>query len=313
MSFRVLEFDYENKYDELQIINDKNTPIYLYKNLKIGNLNGEEITLTGEYILVGKMNQYFHFLKEYFGGYLYYKNNINPKVKFLFISDNSVEYNLVDVVINETIDYLKNNDGIFIDKIDLENSYLNIENLVIIFDHGRCLTNYNKFFDHFGMPDFIKELRFFYSKFMIDDDSIHKKNYITRRAISEGQERNRITGKRLFRYYDKHMEDALENFFSDLGYEIVETIGMTMQEQVKLFYNSTHIAGALGTNFLNGIFCKPGTKFISVNRNPKYTYNFEGEIKSVIDCEFYYHQLEEHVGYERFKESLNRIINKEIC
>lgn len=318
MNYEKINFKYQAQWDHFEVIQDNNTPIYYFKNLKIGNFFGQELALSGKYFLIANVDQYFHFLKEYFGSYLYIKNNIYPDINYLYIN-NKMEKDIYDTqfvnpVIDSVIKYIKSNPGNSIDEKVLKNDYLLISDFYMTFDHGQALITYSKYFKHNGMPDLIKELRKFYSYAMIEDKSRPKKIFITRRLSSSSQDNLiKMARSRVFRYYDKHINDALEDFFKDLGYDIIELSGMNIEDQVKYFYNATHVAGPLGTGFFNGIFSRSGTKFISVNRNPRYFFDFEGEIKSVIDCEFYYNQLEEHPDYNSFKESLYRIIDREIC
>lgn len=317
MKHEDINFKYQSSWDSFEIIEDSNTPIYYFKNFKIGNFSGDSFNLHGQYFLMSRVDQYFHFLKEYFGSYLYLKNKILPSINYLFIyndveKDSPDDY-FIDNIIESVMLKIKQNKGTAINQDFLNKGYVYISDFYMTFDHGKALIDYKKHFKHNGMPDIIKELRYFYSDSMVDNPSSPKKIFISRRLASSSQDYLVKTGQRAFRYYDRHINDALEDFFSDLGYSIIELYGINIEKQVELFYNATHIAGPLGTGFFNGIFSKPGTKFISVNRNPRYFFDFEGEIKSVIDCEFYYHQLEEHPDYQSFKESLNRIINKEIC
>lgn len=318
MKYEKINFKYENRFDNFKVIENTNTPIYYFKNLYIGNLNGNEIILDKKYFLMANVDQYFHFLKEYFGSYLYIKNHLIDEINYLFIN-NKMEKdidgtNFVDKVIQSVKKYIETQPGEFVEEDIFKNNYLKINELYIAFDHGSSLIQYNKHFKHNGMPDIVKELRKFYSYAMVEDKASPKKIFITRRLSSSSQDYLiKLARSRVFRYYDKHINDALEDFFEEIGYEIIELSGMEIEDQIKYFYNATHVAGPLGTGFFNGIFSKPGTRFISVNRNPRYFFDFEGEIKSVIDCEFYYNQLEEHPDYNKFKESLDRIINKEIC
>jgi hypothetical protein len=116
------------------------------------------------------------------------------------------------------------------------------------------------------------------------------------------------------RWNEPWVEDAIEDYFMSQGYAVVQPSGISMQDQIRLFYNAEHVAGLLGTAFYNGIFSKPGTQFTAIRTTPAYWYNFEGDIHSVIDTPFSYINLYNKVSYPQVQMMLkSEVYTKKIA
>jgi hypothetical protein len=154
-------------------------------------------------------------------------------------------------------------------------------------------------------------------KYAVKDESLPKKIFLTRKIVSQelpdhpGNTEGQYSWKRdqlRLRYNPPWLEDAIEQFFIDEGYELVQLSGMTIPEQVNFFYNASHVACMLGTAFYNGIFSRQWTKFTAVRVTPSYWYDFEGDIQSVVNVKFDYANVYEHVDTEQVREFLTQTL-----
>ena len=67
--------------------------------------------------------------------------------------------------------------------------------------------------------------------------------------------------------------EQIETLFVEAGYEVIEPEKLNYLEQVYLFNNATHIAGATGAAFANLIYCRENTKIlIFMSAGPKSIY-----------------------------------------
>jgi capsular polysaccharide biosynthesis protein len=67
------------------------------------------------------------------------------------------------------------------------------------------------------------------------------------------------------RYLSKDDETMIENFFKNMGYQVIDCSNYSVEEQISIAYNSTHIVGIAGAAFVNTIFCNSNANVISLN------------------------------------------------
>lgn len=77
-------------------------------------------------------------------------------------------------------------------------------------------------------------------------------------------------------------EELLKYFFEQHGYEVVDPSSMTVEEQLRLFSNITHLASYSSAVIINTLFCQPDTQIFVIN--PHETYNFWHPANAEISC-----------------------------
>lgn len=70
-------------------------------------------------------------------------------------------------------------------------------------------------------------------------------------------------------------EDYIEEYFISKGYKSFQFEGMSYLEQLTLLYNATHIAGTVGSAFINTFICKENTNLIEIHVKKDYNFNYD--------------------------------------
>ena len=82
-------------------------------------------------------------------------------------------------------------------------------------------------------------------------------------------------------------EKYFEDFFKARGFEIISPERLQVKEQISLIMGADEIAANLGTLTHFGIFCKPGAKFIMLNRTNKYVSAAQAAINAAFGLDYY--------------------------
>ena len=82
-------------------------------------------------------------------------------------------------------------------------------------------------------------------------------------------------------------EKYFEDFFKARGFEVVSPEKLKIEEQISLIMGADEIAANLGTLTHFGLFCKPGTKFIMINRTNKYVSKTQAAINILFGLDYY--------------------------
>lgn len=278
-------------FSEVEAFDHGKNTFYVFKNVSKGDIKSKNsINLHGSYMIIAPVAHYFHFLKEYVGSFLYYKNNISSDIKFLWVNVpwEEPEYHKMksvwDLIKEMLFEFSPDSKSLDIEIIDSFGD-IYIENLVLSFDSGQIIVN--KSFPNFDQKNNAnnKDLVRFLNRFMIEDSTMPSKIFISRKLVSETLKKENKTDS-ISRYNPEWMENAIEDYFKNNGYAIVELSGLTIQEQIKYFYNANKVAGAMGAGLINGIFSKPGTKFLCLKIHEWFYYPYEDDISQVIDAEY---------------------------
>jgi capsular polysaccharide biosynthesis protein len=111
-----------------------------------------------------------------------------------------------------------------------------------------------------------------FSKIVERDESFPKKIYISR---------SDATRKWLSRPHDKEIfmrafteEPKLKEYFLSKGYTEVIMSDHSYKDQLKFFYNATHIVGLCGTGLVNSFICQEGTQVVEILANGKYQFSY---------------------------------------
>lgn len=282
--------------------------VYKYKDVIIKNNDTSNIIyLKGTNTLLTGVRHYFHYLKEYLGPYLFYKNKCKETLNVIWINDawGGERYHDVSEVVSFTKSIV--NPKIEINYDDFIKNNYKIDELVVIFDGGYLVVDpYRHMIDHI-YPKTDSALIELMSEYMVGDESMPDKIYISRRLVSQYLEEEGRTDH-ISRHNPAWLEDAIEDYFKSNGYTIIELSGMKFQDQVKHFYNAKKIAGQDGAGFINGIFCKNGAEFFLIKLHDWHSYSYENDILNIIQCKFNYLSMEKTESYEDATNQLLKIL-----
>jgi hypothetical protein len=290
-------------YDSHTIVVDADGPISIFENVRIQNnpLSNDFVFICGTYVPITCTPHYFHFLKEYYGFYIYYKNKYDHDAKYLWIEHDYFypSYQNMDSVCRHCYDQIS--DGIVLKNFPGVN--LHIEKLVILFDSQKCITGatYEQP-SYLYTPGINSELRKDILPMM--RRSHHgKKIYLSRKIVSEDLPNHPVrpgheslkkwkSEQIRLRYVDPELEERVEAEYSANGYEILQLSGMDILEQAYIFNNAEKVAGPLGTAFYNGIFSSEKTNFEGLKLNKNYHYSFDVDVRTVLpNASFEYREI----------------------
>lgn len=82
-------------------------------------------------------------------------------------------------------------------------------------------------------------------------------------------------------------EKYFEDFFVARGFKSISMEKLKVEEQISLIMGADEIAANLGTLTHWAIFCKPGTKFIMLNRTSNYVTEIQTTINKVFNVDWY--------------------------
>lgn len=299
--------EYPN-YSSFSYIRTSGTPIYSFKDFYFSS-GSEEIHLKGKWFLMPKGYHYHHFIKEFLAPFLYYKNNIDDSIKILWVdqtifSPTGQNMQLVNTQIKELLfDF-------GIETINGEELYKNkliIDELITFGVGPRFLWDIPDFIKYYNFgntgyyhfPEGNKELRKFFTKYMIEDQSKPKKIFVTRKDANSAIEKNEREADFNDRYESHEFLTALEDYFIEEGYTIISLSGMSLFEQISYFYNAEEIAGSPGTNLCNLIYSKQDISLTQVIHFGEhvYSYPWEKEFNSVISPQYKYIDVVGCIGY----------------
>lgn len=283
-------FNYEAYYDEVITVENQDLPIYVFKNVRINPhlKHKKHYEMRGYWFCVSDGGrQYGHYLKEYVGGFIYCKS-IFKDLKPFFLEPHSgidvYKHQPLSDIINFCNNKIYNDFGdekIYLYGHEMDETSFFIENLVVMMDNQKVFFNFQyPFFSEHHCPQVSKALAEYFKEYKVDDDSLNKKIFMSRKNVSlELKEKNLDQhGYFKHRYFEDWVEDAIEQAFIDKGYWLVTWSGMPLQDQIKISHNATHIAGIIGTSFHNGIWAQDNTKFYAVRPNSVYLFDWEHDI-----------------------------------
>ena len=290
-------------YDSHTVVNDTDGPISIFENVRICNnlLSDSFVFVPGTHIPITCTPLYFHFLKEYYGFYLYYRNKYDSSVKYLWIENDYFypAYQNMGNVCKYCSDQIS--DGTIINNFFKTN--LHIEKLVILFDSQKCIMGESYQQPNYSYtPGINNELRKSIIPF-IKQTRFGKNIYLSRKIVSENLPNHPVNfGNHVLqnwkneqirlRYVDPNLEDEIEKDYANKGYEIVQLSGMDILSQASIFNYAEKISGLLGTAFYNGIFSNEKTVFEALKLNKHYHYGFDIDISTVLpNSVFKYREL----------------------
>lgn len=299
MKFVQFENEVYPNYSGIDIKNiDDVGAMYIFKNIKINKQNSLTV-LDGMWYVISCAPFYGHYLQEIIAPFLYYKKNIDSSIKLLWV-DNDVSEGSDGHVMNNVHsaikEMLKNDISKIVTNHEWNSESYQFENLVTFFNSSRFIPHFES--ENFTIVDTYQHkntilnkcLQEFLSIYKIEDHDSPKKIFISRRKRSELIEKFNDENS-FVRHSPKWYHDAIEFYFSSIGYKVYELSGMFIGDQVKLFHNATHVSGISGVGILNSIFCKDGTVINPILSNKQYKYPWENDILPVINVLYEYIDL----------------------
>ena len=205
-------------YKSMKTYDHADNTVYEFDGVRYGNAKEEHFVrkLKGTYLPIVPTPHHFHFLKEYVGSFLYYRDHIdkNAKVLWLDVNWSSQDFHNNHEPIQRTLELLSENNIpiVFTNYDTLLKSNIEFEKIAVIYDTATFIVSTQfPYFDQFKHTN-NKEVREFFHPLMKKDPSYPSKVYISRREVSEYLEKENLKNH-ISRYNEKHVEDALEDFF----------------------------------------------------------------------------------------------------
>lgn len=242
----------------------------------------------------------WHYIQEMVGQYELVKHII-PDIKPLFLDPNiyshRTTYNDFKKINLNHLKYLDDIHDVYAidDNVYQYNQNILIEELYIILDlkgyfpdelfihHGVIpYWSVNKEHEHrhfkpsgFWQLDGLKFTRKTFTEYIKKSDQYPKKIYISRK--DSAKRHKEIKDKDSFWYNVRTFENEqyIEDYFSKMGYVSFQFEGMSYLEQLSILYNATHIAGTIGSAFINTFICQENTKLIEIHVKKYYDFNYE--------------------------------------
>jgi Glycosyltransferase 61 len=264
----------------------------------------------GTYLPIVPAPHYFHFLKEYLGSFLYYKKHIDSNAKVLWLDSvwEGDKHHDTQEPIKKTLEILTENNIsiVFLKHNDILKSEIEFEKIAIIYDTSTFLVSTE--FPHFDQFNHTnnEEVRSFFSHLMKKDENYPKKVYVSRKNVSEILEKENKKNH-ISRYNPPHVEKALEDFFTQKGYETIDFSGMPLEKQIMYMYNATHVAGLMGAGTWNAIFCDNNVNIFCLKTHFWFHHEYEKDIHKVIDANY---KIIEIINQKSYDSVLNELIEK---
>ncbi len=251
-----LLFGLSNNTREIESVLLNETPMFgvrTWDNVIIKNKhsikNEKRIGLSGTTFLIQCHQQYYHFLIDCLGVYLYLKKTY-PEVQPLVLFQSRSQQE--SFPFNDILDYLEINNRYVVNNIKENDEDYNV------FDLEKLIYLYSNPYNLFKSEEIVLTLRdALHDKKELDKN---KKIYISRRDTSRATIVN---------------EEAIEKYFEDLGFLAVTLTGMSVLEQKRLFEDASVVVGRSGTSFTNMFFINKDTKIIDISTDIEFhNYDF---------------------------------------
>ena len=296
-------------YKHVRSFDHEENTIYEFDNVRYATTNEETRIrkLKGTYLPIVPTPHYFHFLKEYLGSFLYYREHIDPNVKVLWINLHwkGQDYHDTHEPIQKTLELLseKNIPIVFLSLDSILNNNIEFEKVAVIYDTATFFVSTE--FPHFDQFKHTnnEQVREFFKEFMIKDSSYPKKVYVSRRSVSNYLDKHDMKNH-ISRYNEEHVENALEDFFVQKGYHVINFSGMPIKEQIMYMYNATHVSGLMGANTWNSIFCDNGVKHYCLQTHMWFNHEYNKDIERVID---FHYQLVKIYNVESYESVIKQL------
>jgi capsular polysaccharide biosynthesis protein len=227
---------------------------------KRSTVSPKAVDIPGTSFLIQCHQQYYHFLIDSIGTYLYLKKKY-PEIKplVLFQTDKHMDA----FVFNDILDYFDINNRYITDPFHLNTDSYNTFNL------EKVMYLYSNPYKLFQSKDIILNLR----EALHDEKEIdiNKKIYISRRDSPRAAIQN---------------EEAIEEYFKIIGFTPVILSGMTVLQQKELFENASVVVGRSGTSFTNMFFINKNTKIIDISTDTEFSnYDFRS-IAKILELDY---------------------------
>lgn len=295
--------------------------IYKVNNVLVNyDSKKDPVVVNGNVFIISLSNwQYFHIVQECLGQYEFLKKYIKD-LKLIFTVEREDDINK-EVFLNDLSGLFKSLVNIYNPSMDeiviISDQKIIFENVYYLYNFFiPCLRNVvpsNGPIHNTSHEDFSHQ--FDLSNCVIDklkkykNQTPNKKIFISRSKSDQiyikwkedyyrykNNEMSKEEGDRFWDYVMRVGEEAftqnfqnrihsdnikIDNFFIDMGYELVYNEDLTLEEQVYIYSSATHIASIDGTGCYNAIFAHPDTKVFMITTNRDFYWFFDSLIKNV--------------------------------
>jgi hypothetical protein len=299
-----------DKIEEI-LVKNKNFKIIKFTNLKnLHDIDKPIHTIKGKSSIIPYDKYIWHCVQELLGQYEVI-NSVIKDVKPIFIDsmfDNTCN-NFLNVIplipdpnkyfIDMFYTYQKNNlvYGSF-DNIVFEELYVILD--LRYFFQKELFDNHNILLDWFEENKELQSLRHYHEKndwqlmgfsllqdrfkSFLNNNYSDKKIYISRKDANK-RHFNKEKGNTDFWMRERYFKDEslIEEYFESKGYKSYCFEGMSYWDQLSILNNATHIAGVVGSGFINTFICNPKTQIIEIIVKPEYyfTYSYLSEVMNL--------------------------------
>jgi len=298
-------------FTKLNTFDHKENTVYEFENVRYlsSGLDSKIRVFKGTYLPIVPCPHYFHFLKEYVGSFLYYRKHIDKDAKVLWIESRwgDDKYHDTDEPIQQIFEMLseKNIPIVYMSADAMTRHSIEFEKIAVIYDTSTYIVSTQfPYFDQFKHTNNV-EVRAFLKRFLIKDPNYPSKVYVSRRKVSEELEKKNMKDH-ISRYNEKHVEDALEDFFVSRGYKVIDFSGMPLKQQIMHMYNATHVAGLMGAGTWNGIFCDYGVKYFCLKTHMWFHHEYNKDIETVIDFDYRLIEIYDKSSYNSVMSELTQ-------
>lgn len=230
-----------------KIFDDPSTPdIHVYENVSIPHDKKNILRYSDPVFIMNLTSQYIHFLVDSIGAYLYIKQFVDKLELKIFFKNSS---NMTEPM-REILDLISKKSNVQL--IDIkENVY--VYDQVYDFANGSVFrkdpasNSTNKLFPPVR-ENFLK---------YANGKTTYEKIFISRAEAPK-------TGRSI------DNEGHLDDFFKEMGYKVLYAERLSFLEQMYYFANAKYVVSIMGTGLTNTIFCKPGTRIVSINTDCEY-------------------------------------------
>lgn len=279
----MISYDKINKY-----FDSTGIKIFELENLKISNNNARYKEKNGVYFPIRYRHQFISLLQDYIAGYLKYKK-IYPDLKIIFFTNNFLESNpknylrnqkfLDDLVFHFNSEIINTDiDNYIFDKVILNE----VEMTVIpreIYDNGGAPYEFDEKIKKWRI-EAIPLIYAEFSKYIKKENN--NKIYVSRSKINK-QWKKFIDHEYLqtLRVHDDFFDEALDEIFKSLGFNVIEFFDYGFFEQINISFNSDYYVSIDGSSLINAMWANNDCKIIKIITKKNYAYYWDEKLKSV--------------------------------
>jgi hypothetical protein len=233
--------------EPFKVFDDPKVPdIHVFKNVSIPHDKKQMLRCSDPVFIMNLTSQYIHFLVDAIGAYLYIKQFVDKLELKVFVKT----VGGMTTAMKEVLDLISKKNNVQI---------INIKDNAYIYDQVYDFANgsiFRKEPPSNSTNELFPPVRENFLKYA-NGKTTYEKIFISRAETPR-------TGRTI------ENEGHLDDFFKEMGYKVLYLETLSFLDQMYYFANARYVAGIMGTGLTNTIFCKPGTRVISINTDCEY-------------------------------------------